>query len=220
MIFRAILCFMLSAGLHAVLLFSPLPGDWLRTQKPASAPVPKAMRLTFAAPRSSAAAAKPSAPPKEKPAPPKEPPAAPAKRERGSFSAASLGASDRKAARQGETVAAAPNPAAADYLARLKEHLIPYRQYPQEARFWRWEGVAHIRFTLDGEGRILNRSLRKSSSHAALDSEALALISRAEPYPPPPLPKGEDSMTILLPILFTLRPDAGRLDAPREEMLR
>ena len=201
---HAILSFLLSAGLHMALLFAPLPGDWLAPQS--SAPAPKALRLTFAAPRSASASQARARAAESKKSRLAKAKSAPSR----SSSEASLGASRENKRRSGETVAASPNPDSADYLARLKEHLIPYRRYPEEARLWRLEGAAHIRFTLNGEGRVLSRALRQSSSHGALDEEALALISRAEPFPPPPLKDGESSMTIILPILFTLRADILR----------
>ncbi len=70
----------------------------------------------------------------------------------------------------------------AQVLARLREA----RRYPTAARARRQEGVAQVRFTLDGRGRVLEAALARSSGHAALDREALDTVRRAEPLPAPP----------------------------------
>jgi hypothetical protein len=54
----------------------------------------------------------------------------------------------------------------------------------------------------------LGRSI-ESSGVAALDQEALALVRRADPFPPPPAEIGSDQLQFIVPVVFTgVRPSA------------
>ena len=59
--------------------------------------------------------------------------------------------------------------------------------------------------TFNRQGRVLNSRVVRSSGASALDDEALALLRRAEPFPPPPpeLPGARVDLTV--PIRFNLR---------------
>src|SRR5690349_11672417 len=73
-------------------------------------------------------------------------------------------------------------------------------RYPKAACPDRLEGVAHVEFIVAGSGRILSRSIAKSSGHAILDQEALQAIDRVKAVPPlPPYMKGrQQSFTVPL----------------------
>jgi colicin import membrane protein len=60
------------------------------------------------------------------------------------------------------------------------------RRYPPEARARNAHGAAMIAFLIDAKGHVVKLKLLKSSGDAALDVESLALVMRAEPFPPPP----------------------------------
>ncbi|MCI0598392.1 MAG: TonB family protein [Beijerinckiaceae bacterium] len=60
------------------------------------------------------------------------------------------------------------------------------KQYPEGARKRNAKGIATIGFVLDVSGGVASVSLLRTSGEADLDSEGLALVSRAAPYPPPP----------------------------------
>jgi periplasmic protein TonB len=47
-------------------------------------------------------------------------------------------------------------------------------------------GVATVAFSIDRGGRVISARLVRSSGSAALDAEAVALVRRASPVPPPP----------------------------------
>jgi len=55
-------------------------------------------------------------------------------------------------------------------------------------------------------GRVLSSRLAKSSGHAPLDQDALALIRRASPFPSPPASVSDDLLTVIVPIGY----DAAR----------
>lgn len=61
------------------------------------------------------------------------------------------------------------------------------KQYPQSARERGAHGSAVVSFTLNDAGDLTNVSLLQSSGETDLDIESLALVSRAAPFPRPPL---------------------------------
>ena len=79
------------------------------------------------------------------------------------------------------------------------------KRYPEAAQSRHQQGVAQVFFSIDRKGRVLNSRLVRSSGASALDDEALALLRRAEPFPPPPpeLPGARVDLTV--PIRFNLR---------------
>lgn len=60
------------------------------------------------------------------------------------------------------------------------------KQYPESAIRRGAKGAARIGFVLDEFGGVSSVSLLRSSGAADLDSESVALVRRAAPYPPPP----------------------------------
>jgi TonB family protein len=69
------------------------------------------------------------------------------------------------------------------------------KQYPETARQRGAKGIAIIGFVLDESGRIASVSLLRSSGEADLDTESVAVVNRAAPFPPPP-PGAQDSFAI------------------------
>jgi protein TonB len=95
--------------------------------------------------------------------------------------------------------------ASASWQSLLLSHLGKYKRYPGDARQRRRAGAAWVRFTVDGQGRVVASELVNSSGTAALDREALLLLERAQPLPPPPqqmVRQGQVSVT--LPVHFNL----------------
>jgi protein TonB len=60
-------------------------------------------------------------------------------------------------------------------------------------------------FSLDRQGRVIDSRITHSSSAAALDEEALALLRRAEPFPAPPAELIGAQVNLTVPIRFNLR---------------
>ena len=67
-------------------------------------------------------------------------------------------------------------------VARLQQA----KRYPSSAEARREQGVVTLSFSVDRNGRVLSRSIARSSGHASLDQEVLAMIQRAQPLPPFP----------------------------------
>jgi protein TonB len=93
---------------------------------------------------------------------------------------------------------------ASSYRSALASHLRRFKIYPPEARRKRIEGVALVAFSLDGGGRVTGVSLRRSSGAAILDTEALAMVRRASPFPAPPADL-RDRFPTTVPIEFEIR---------------
>jgi protein TonB len=62
-----------------------------------------------------------------------------------------------------------------------------------------------VTFTIDRNGRVLSKRIVASSGHAALDKEVEAMLRRASPMPKIPRELGRSTLTVTLPVVFTLR---------------
>lgn len=80
-----------------------------------------------------------------------------------------------------------------------------FKRYPRDAQRNRQEGVAYVRLTIDREGSVLDRQIETSSGVASLDAEALALVDRAQPLPPPPDDITGDAISLVVPIEFYMK---------------
>jgi biopolymer transport protein ExbD len=76
------------------------------------------------------------------------------------------------------------------------------KRFPAEAARRGATGTAQVFFTLDRQGHLISSRILRSSGAAVLDSEALALLQRAEPFPPPPAEYPGDSVNLILPLHF------------------
>jgi protein TonB len=82
-------------------------------------------------------------------------------------------------------------------LAQLQRHA----RYPQQASHAR--GVVHVIFSIDRSGRVVSSRIVQSSGSAALDADALATISRAQPLPKPSADIPDDQLaSINVPIRY------------------
>ena len=114
--------------------------------------------------------------------------------------------------RSAESAAPAAPPSAASnpnavpaWQGRLVSLLQRAKHYPDAARAAGEEGVAAVTFSMDRAGRVLAVRLARSSGSAALDAEAMALVRRAEPLPAPPPELPGQTITLTVPIRFSLQ---------------
>jgi periplasmic protein TonB len=77
------------------------------------------------------------------------------------------------------------------------------KRYPSEARARGEQGVTRLAFSIDAQGQLLTSRIVKSSGSAALDAETLALVQRAQPFPPPPPEIAGSELTV--PFSFNIR---------------
>ncbi len=101
--------------------------------------------------------------------------------------------------------AANPGPIRTNWQAQLVSQLERYKRYPRIAQEQRQQGTAHLRFTVDRQGRVLSFQLERSSGVALLDEEVLALIQRAQPLPAPPPEVPGDRIQLVVPIQFLIQ---------------
>lgn len=79
------------------------------------------------------------------------------------------------------------------------------KRYPSGAQSRREQGVVMLSFTLSRGGSVLARSIVRSSGNSELDQEALAMIMRAQPFPPFPAGMPQAQVRLPVPINFSLR---------------
>lgn len=72
---------------------------------------------------------------------------------------------------------------ASEVLAQIRAKIERAKRYPAVARRMNIEGVSHVRFAIDADGRPQGLALKKSSGSSILDDEALSTIRRAAPFP-------------------------------------
>jgi TonB family protein len=80
----------------------------------------------------------------------------------------------------------AANGEAINYQLIVGRMLDRAKQYPESAVRRGAKGTATIGFAADEAGAITSVSLLRSSGETDLDSESVALVRRAAPFPPPP----------------------------------
>jgi protein TonB len=96
--------------------------------------------------------------------------------------------------------------ARANWISQIMGILRSNTHYPPEAKARHEEGVSNIAFSLDRQGHVTSASIRGSSGSQALDADALTLVRRVQPFPPPPPEVAGSRITIPLyaPIRYYL----------------
>jgi TonB family protein len=64
------------------------------------------------------------------------------------------------------------------------------------------EGLVKISFLIDRAGNLVASEIAESSNIPAFDAEALAIIKRGHPFPPPPKGVGGPRVTLTVPVRF------------------
>ncbi|WP_312166962.1 energy transducer TonB [Phenylobacterium sp.] len=98
----------------------------------------------------------------------------------------------------------ARNGASNDYASRLRAWLEAHKTYPKRARMRREEGVVHVHFAVDRQGRLLGGDVTRSSGYASLDAEAMAMLDRSNPFPGAPHTVRGERIEISTPVEFYL----------------
>jgi protein TonB len=145
------------------------------------------------------------------PAPAVEKPKPPARQERAKERPTTHAAKPRERAAGGRTAALSVgssgigrgrSDAESNYPGLVAAHLARHKRFPADARAKGEQGVATVRFTLDGTGRVTSVALQQPSGIASLDRETQDVVRRASPFPPPP---GGRPMSFTIPVRFSLR---------------
>jgi TonB family protein len=100
--------------------------------------------------------------------------------------------------------AASPQVAAAaglaDWRLQLVDKINRARTFP--AGGYCREGLVKISFLIDRKGNLLSSEITESSNIPAFDVEALSMLKRSHPFPPPPDGIGGAFVTVNVPIRF------------------
>jgi protein TonB len=64
------------------------------------------------------------------------------------------------------------------------------------------DGTTTVAFKIDRSGKVLSSQVVASSGNKALDQEALALMQRASPVPPPPADVTGSTLFLKVPVRF------------------
>ena len=126
----------------------------------------------------------------------------------------SIAATHLAAAQNAPAGAAGPNNAAptitspnedavaglADWRSQMVDRITRSMAFPARAQYR--EGLVKISFLIDRAGNLIASEIAESSNVPAFDAEALAMVKRGHPYPPPPKDVGGPHVTLTVPVRF------------------
>jgi protein TonB len=84
-----------------------------------------------------------------------------------------------------------------------------YKKYPRVAMDNNWEGKVEVRMVIGANGMIASISVRNGTGHEILDQQALDMIRKAKPLAPIPAALRGKEFTVDLPVIFSLKDEAG-----------
>jgi protein TonB len=90
------------------------------------------------------------------------------------------------------------------YSSLLANAIAKYKQYPKIAQMRGWQGTVIADLEIDSKGSVMSVKIKKSSTYEVLDNEALEMIKKASPFPPPPENLRGKNFNVLVPISFKL----------------
>lgn len=91
-----------------------------------------------------------------------------------------------------------------NYFSELTGWLNEHKVYPVHLKKQKIQGVVVVRFTIDANGNLLKSSVKESSGNAELDQAALEVLEKANPLPPFPKELQRDTLTLSLPVDYSL----------------
>lgn len=90
------------------------------------------------------------------------------------------------------------------YIAALMRHLKRYKHYPALMKKNHIEGKPVIRFSINKSGQVTNVEVKRRSQSAELDQTAMDVFRRASPLPKIPSELERETLTMSLPIEYSL----------------
>lgn len=90
------------------------------------------------------------------------------------------------------------------YIAQLMRHLSRYKQYPAILKKNHVEGKPVIRFSINKSGQVTLIEVKKHTEYAELDQAAMDVFRRASPLPKIPSELERETLTMSLPIEYSL----------------
>jgi periplasmic protein TonB len=113
--------------------------------------------------------------------------------------AASAAPAARAAASPNSSSGASLAATLATWKGELVAHINRFKRFPANAAS---SGTASVAFAINRAGAVVSARLISSSGDRALDEEAVALLHRASPTPPPPAQMGGSVISLTVPIRF------------------
>jgi protein TonB len=91
------------------------------------------------------------------------------------------------------------------YSSLIRRRLERNKKYPPAAQARRITGLVTVSFTVSRSGAVSGTRLVGSSGQSLLDDEVMALLRRVSPLPPIPSEVTQNSVTLTVPISFSVR---------------
>ncbi|WP_157496689.1 energy transducer TonB [Hahella ganghwensis] len=89
--------------------------------------------------------------------------------------------------------------------SELMAYLAREKHYPRLSRKKREQGTVIARFVINRQGQLLQAELLQPTQYTALNQEAINLLHRASPLPPPPNEVPGAEVELVVPIEFLIR---------------
>ncbi len=93
----------------------------------------------------------------------------------------------------------------AAYLQKVRETIERHKYYPRIAKRLRMTGVVEVQLTILKNGRIKAVSVVRPSKHSRLDRAAVKTVEKIGRFAPLPEVFGTDTLTLRVPIRYTLK---------------
>ena len=90
------------------------------------------------------------------------------------------------------------------YFARLMVWLQRHKTYPAELKRAKKQGTVLLNFSIGRRGELLSARVVATSGEPMLDQAALAMLQRASPMPALPDDLGLDTLTLTIPVEYSL----------------
>ena len=112
---------------------------------------------------------------------------------------------NRKPGDRGRNKTATGKANISNYMGRVASRLQRQKRYPRAAKRKKIQGTVVVSFTIRRNGSVAGVRIARRSGHAMLDSEVMAMVRRASPFPPIPTNAGRNTITVTVPISFRSR---------------
>jgi protein TonB len=90
------------------------------------------------------------------------------------------------------------------YFGKLKAWLNAHKTYPAALKKAKTQGTVVLTFTISRSGELLSSRIVTGSGEPGLDQAALDMLQRSSPMPPLPDELGLDTLTLTIPVEYSL----------------